>query len=807
MIRHNILIAIRNLSRNLNYAVVNLGGLTIGLASFIFIVLYISDELSFDRFHENGDRIYRANRFYNSNNVNEDAATCSWPFGPTLAEDYPDLVEYTVRFFNGFNRQIFMEYHKNDTSVVRFNETGVYVVDSTVFDVFTFPLIIGDPSTALDEPNCVVLSETMARRYFGNEPAIGKIIRLEEQENLDLKITGVMKDIPSQSHFKMEAMVSMSTLTRQFNPQILNSWVWNPCWTYVQLREGVSQSMLEEHLPDFYINHYPDLAEQDVTLYLQPVKDIHLHSHHVYEMHPNSNIIYVYILSLIAAIVLIMACINFTNLTTAYASGRAREIGIKKVFGSSRFRLAQQFIGETILITLLSLIAAILLVMVTLEYFNHFTGKHISASFLFTPTSLLFLSTLVLAVGIVAGFYPAVVLSSFSPVTVLKGKFSGGMKSGYARKLLVVVQFSISIALIIGTFIVFSQLKYLRHKDLGFNKEQIIILPTNNQIAANYTRLKTELLSHSDIQFVTGMEDILGVNHNTRSVTIEGLNEEQSFWFPMFMVRYDFLETFDIEVVAGRGFSKDFPSDTAHAIMINETMVRNMGWSNEEAIGKRIISDGEEQVIGVFKDFHILSLHSPINNFVLDMLRNPNAANGLTAYIAIRFNTNDYPELLSFIESKWKDIAQNRPFEYSFLDEELNALYKDEDKFSKFSIMLTILAVVIAGLGLYGLTSYLAEQRTKEIGIRRVMGATTFNIIQLLSNEFLLLIAIANLLAWPAAYIFTRDWLSNFADRTSINWLFFIYSGLATVFLAWTITGIKAFSASRKNPAHTLRYE
>ncbi len=807
MIRHNILIAIRNLSRNLNYAVVNFGGLTIGLASFIFIVLYITDELSYDRFHANADRIYRANRFYNSNNVNEDAATCSWPFGPTIAEDYPDLIEHTVRFFNGFNRQIFMEYHKSDQEVVRFNETGVYVVDSTVFDVFTFPFIAGDPATALDEPNCVVMTETMARRYFGNEPAIGKVIRLEEQENLDLKITGLMKDIPSQSHFKMDALVSMSTIVRQFNPQVLNGWVWNPCWTYVMLRKGVSQSMLEQHLPDFYLNHYPDLSDQDVTLYLQPVKDIHLHSHHVYEMHTNSNIIYVYILSLIAAIVLIMACINFMNLTTAYASGRAKEIGIKKVFGSSRSRLTQQFIGETILITALALIAAILLVIITLEYFNQFTGKNITSLFLFKPISLLFLSALVITVGIIAGFYPAVVLSSFSPVTVLKGKFSGGMKSGFARKMLVVVQFSISIALIIGTFIVFSQLKYMRNKDLGFTKDQIILIPTNNQIATNYSSFKTELLTHPDIQYVTGMEDILGVNHNTRSVTIEGLNEEHAFWFPMFMVRHDFLETFDIKVISGRGFSKDFPSDTVHAIMINETMALNMGWTNEEAIGKRIISDGEEQVIGVFKDFHILSLHSPINNFILDMLRNPRAADGLTAYVAVRCSTKDYRGLLSFIENKWKGIAENRPFEYSFLDQELDQLYKDEEKFSKFSIMLTILAVVIAGLGLYGLTSYLAEQRTKEIGIRRVMGASMFNIIKLLSNEFILLILIANLLAWPAAYIFTTDWLNNFADRTPINWLFFIYSGLTTLLLAWLITGIKALNASRKNPAHTLRYE
>ena len=703
--------------------------------------------------------------------------------------------------------QTFVEYIKDDTTQVKYNEPGFFVVDSTVFQMFTLPFVRGNPETALDAPNKLVLTESTAARYFGDEDPIGKTMRLVEQ--LDVEVTGVIEDLPSQSHFRVDLLCSMSTVRMAFGGQLPQTWIWNPCWTYIELADNVTPEDLEARFPEFYENHYPDLSNQDVTLYLQKLTDIHLKSHHDYEMHANSNIIYVYILSVIAAIVLALACINFMNLTTANSATRTKEIGIKKTFGADRMVLMKQFIGETIFTTLVSLVIACILVEILLPAFNQFTDKNISGDYIIAITSIGFGILLVAAVGLLAGAYPAFYLSSFNPIVIFRGGLRNGRSSAFARKILVTAQFAISIALIIGTLIVFSQLRFIRNSDLGFKKDQIVLLEGQgvNQIQRNYNTFKENLLRYPEIESITAMEDILGADHNTRGVTIEGLSEDQRFWYPMFIVRDDFIETFDIEVVAGRAFSRDIRTDTANAIMINETMARNLGWTNEEALGKRIIHEGDERVIGVFRDFHILSLHKPMNNFILDMVRNPNFAAGMTNYIAIRVNASNYKKVLQAIEEEWNLHAPNRPFEYSFLDQELNDLYAGEDKFGKFSIMLTILALLIASLGLIGLTSYIAEQRTKEIGIRRAMGATFASVIRLLSNEFVKLILLANLLAWPIAYLVANNWLNNFTRRITVDWLLFLYAGLGTLILAILITSYRALKTSSRNPADTLRYE
>jgi len=627
MIKHYFIIAYRNITRHLNYSLLNIGGLAIGLASYIFIAIYINDETSYDKFNEKADRIYRVNRLYNSNDVNEDAATCSFPLAPALEFDYPDIVESTCRFFDFQVSKIFFEYRQDTNNIVKYNERNFFLVDSTVFDIFTFPFIKGDPATAFNRPNTIVLTSSTAKRYFGKEDPIGKILVAEE--GLNFEVTGVIEDVPSQSHFIFDMLGSMSTFRQLGGGRLPQGWIWNPCWTYVLLHENISAEILEEKFPDFYLNHYPDLSDQDVTLYLQELLDIHLESHHVYEMHPNGNILYIYILSAIAFIILVLACINFMNLTTANSASRSMEIGIKKVFGGSRRKLTAQFIGETIIQSLIALAIAGIIIESFLPLFNHFTGKNINQGLLLQPVGVLLAIFVAIFTGFIAGGYPAVFLSSFKPVAVLQGKLSKGTKSGIARKILVITQFSISIALIIGTLVVFLQLKFIRNADLGFKKDQIILIPTVRQIVSNYDAFKENLLKHTEVEYVTGMEDIIGVNHNTREVKIEGLSNDQTYWYPMFMVRHDFVETFNIEVVEGRSFSKEITSDNVHAIMINEKMVKNLGWTNEEAIGKSIMSDGKEKVIGVFKDFHVLSLHKPINNFILDLLENPNAAAGL----------------------------------------------------------------------------------------------------------------------------------------------------------------------------------
>jgi len=440
------------------------------------------------------------NRLYNSNDINEDAATCSFPFGPALAEDYPDMIKSVVRFFDFQVSEMLFEYVRDSSHITKFNEEWFYLADSTVFQVFTFPLLEGDPNTVLDRPNTVVLSESTAKRYFGDEPAVGKILRIEEQ--VEVEVAGIMKDIPGQSHFKIDILGSLSTFRVLQGGQMPQTWIWNPCWTYVELHDQIRPEQLEASLPDFYLAQYADFQDQDITLYLQALTDIHLNSHHEYEMHPNGKISYIRILAVIGIFVLILACINFMNLATASSTGRGREIGMKKVAGAKRVQLRLQFLGESIIITFLALLLAAILIEILLPVFNNFTGKVIDSGIIIKPLSLLLGLALLLVVGLLSGSYPAFHLSRLD-TSHLKDKLSIGGGKGLARKLLVVVQFLISVALIIGTITAFSQLNYLRKADLGFNRDHIILLPTKFNLSLQFESFADELKKHADIVSVT----------------------------------------------------------------------------------------------------------------------------------------------------------------------------------------------------------------------------------------------------------------------------------------------------------------
>jgi putative ABC transport system permease protein len=714
------------------------------------------------------------------------------------------MIRTTCRLFDLQVSTLLFEYVKSEDDIIKFNEEWFYMADSTVFDVFTFSFSEGDMETALDRPGTIVISETTARRYFGKESPIGKVLRVEEQFNFE--ITGVYKDLPTQSHLKIDLLASLSTFRQFGGGSLPQTWIWNPCWTYIVLQDNVKPEALEANFPKFIKDNYFDFKDQEITLYLQPLTDIHLKSHHDYEMHPNSNIIYVRILTGVAIFVLLLACINFMNLATASSAGRAREIGLKKVLGANRRQLTLQFLFEATLHTSVAFVFAASAVEFLLNSFNNFTGKAIDGGIFLQPQNLLFALVLVLGVGLISGSYPAFFLSSLD-TSRLRGNLVQGSKSGIARKILVVFQFSISIALIIGTISVYSQLNYMRKAGLGFRKDHIIVLPAVRNLSVNFDLFAEKLKNNKDILYVTGMEDILGVNHNTRPFFVEGHDEGNFYYYPAFVVRDEFIETFDIKVVAGRGFSRDYPDDTLYSIMINENMVKNLGWTNEEAIGKRIRSDGKEKVIGVFKDFNALSLHQPVRDFVIDLMGNPRGAAGLTRYIAIRVNTDDYKELLKYIKDCGEEIAPTRPFEYFFFEDELDALYKNEDKFSKISLFLTILAMFIACLGLIGLTSFLVEKKTKEICIRRVHGAKMSNINGLLSREFIKLIVLANLISWPAAYFWLISWLDNFSKHIVPEWYVFVLSGIVTLVLALIITAAHALRATMLNPAVTLKYE
>jgi len=804
MLRHLLTIAIRNILKHFNYSILNILGLAIGISSFLFILIYVSDELKYDRFHENHDQIYRMNRLYDSNDIHEDAATVSFPFGPALVEDYPDMIKSQVRFFDFQVSAMLFENLEDSTHVLKFNEEWFYMADSNVFQMFTFPLLEGDPASALNRPNTIVLTESTAKRYFGDKSAIGETLRMEEQ--IVFEVTGIMKDLPEQSHFKIDMLASLSTFRAMQRGQFPQTWIWNPCWTYVELHENVTREQLEAQLPDFHLRQYADFKDQKIELYMQPLTDIHLNSHHDYEMHPNGKLSYIRILGTIGFFVLILACINFMNLATASSSGRGREIGMKKVAGARRRQLRIQFLGEALIITFFAILLSAIIVELLLPAFNNFTGKFIDPGIVIHPISLVVGLILLLVVGILSGAYPAFFLSRLD-TSHLKGTLSPGAGKGLARKILVVVQFLISVALIIVTITAYLQLNYLRKADLGFDRDQVILLPTKFNTALHFDRLAEEFKEHNQVLSVTGMEDILGANHNTRSVVVEGMFDDQPFWYPAFLVRYDFIETFNIPVVEGRSFSRDFPSDTSEAIMINESMAKHLGWTNEEAIGKAMRMDGNERVIGVFSDFNALSLHKPTENFILDMLENPFGAAALTRYMAVKVNADDYKEVLGFMQKIWDEVSPTRPFEYTFLDEELNALYKDESSFSKLSIILTILAIVIACLGIIGLTSFMVERKTKEISVRRVHGATIAHVNNMLSREFLWLILIANTISWPLAYIIIKKWLEGFSKHIDMQWYLFLVSALVTILITIVITSIHAYRASRMNPADTLKYE
>ena len=799
MIKNYLKIAWRSIFRYKIYSFLNIGGLAIGIASFLFILFYVVDELSYDKHHSRANNIYRVCRLYIANGVEEDAATLSWPAAGALQNAYPAMIKKYVRFFNFQTPKLMFEYEQK-----KFNERRVFLADSTVFDVFDYEFVLGNKEGALDRPFTIIITESTARKYFGDENPLGKEFTVETQGRFE--VTGVIKDLPPQSHFIFDFLGSINSVPQIFGGQFPQTWIWNPCWTYVLLEDGVSPNQLSERFPEFHQNHYFDFPNQDITLHLQKLTDIHLHSNLVYEITQNSNITYIYLLSAIAIFILIIASINFMNLATAASAGRAKEIGIKKVLGANRPQLITQFLGESIVTTYIALIVAIIFMLILLTPFNNFTGK------LFTPA--IFLQTgnfiLIVALGIIlgvsSGLYPAFFLSAFQPVKVLKGTLAKGSNSAFARKILVIVQFTISISLIVGTLIVFRQIRYMRSAELGFNKDHVIALPVfNTGILQQYDAFINEIKQHPQVVNATGMEDLLGVDHNTRQFFIEGYDPDKPLYYPGFFVKYDFLETFDIEVVSGRSFSREFPADTLEAIMINEAMVQHLGWTNENAIGRSIRSNGNERVVGVFKNFKAMSLHKPESTFILDMTQPQ--FRGFMRYLGIRVRSDNYQDIIPFLEEKWKLFEPDRPFEYTFLDQEIYKLYSNEEKFGQLAIVLTILAIIIACLGLFGLTSFLATQRTKEIGIRKVLGSTVPNLVYLISRDFLSLVLLSNVIAIPLSFWVMRNWLQNFAYRTSIGVTAFAIAAVSALIIAFLTVSYQAIKTALINPSKALRYE
>lgn len=803
MIHKTILIALRSLRKHPGHTIINIIGLSVGMAVFILTALYIHHETSYDRYHEHSGKTYRIINDSNFNGVGETSTSSPCPLMKTLKDEFPGQIKHAGRVFNNWNAEYFIEYGEKG-----FKEKDFFFADSSILDIFDIEFIRGNPETSLRKPLTVLITESAAKKYFGDEDPVGKKLRYEERFNFTVQ--GIIQDAPANTHFKYDFLASMNSLRTFYGGRMPQTWYWNPFWTYVTLNDNVKPENLESQLPDFVKKHFPVAQSERKRLYLQQIEDIHLHSHLDYEIETNGNYSHIVILATIAVFMLLIAAINFMNLSTATAAGRARETGIKKVLGSQPYQLVLQFLAESVVMAFLAMILSLIIIDLLLPVFNNFTGRELTMSTVFSPEGIGLLVLLLLITGIGAGLYPAVFLSRYSPKKVLKGDVSRGMRSAHARKGLVTFQFAIAIALIIGTVMAFIQLHYLRNAPVGFNDENVILIPVSRTpVVSKYETFEGALKQHPDIRHVTTTEYIPGTDHNNHEFKPEGYPDDEWQFYPTMIVREDFLKLFEIPVVAGRDYSRKHARDKWDGILINEAMVGHMGWeSNRDALGKKFHSlAGQERVIGVFKNFNVKSLHSATTPFVLNMKEDERMINYFASYVAVKYSGNDPQAIIRFLEKTWQDFAPGRPFEYVFHTDAIGGLYEDEEKLGTLSAILTVLIILIAILGLLGLVSFMTHQRAKEICIRLTLGASVRHVIQLISREFVILIAVASVLAWPVIYLVLQSWLQGFAYHTSLNYWVFIAATAAAVLLSLSVTVAMGVRASKASPAETLRNE
>jgi len=801
MIRNYFKIAFRNLLSQKVYSLINISGLAIGIACFILIYLFVADELGYDKFNTKYDRIYRIIEKINNDGQGEESTSSPIPLAAAMQNDYPQYIENITRFFNYQQPTITLQVDDK-----KFNEGKAFFADSTVFKIFDYKLAKGNPDKALAAPNSIVLSKGMAKKYFGEKDPMGKTLKL--QGAVDVNVTGIFDDLPTQSHIQFDCLISFSTVKSLSGPNYGRSFVWNPAWTYILLKKGVKPEQLESEFHNFGQKYYPALIKDQVHNYLQPLGDIHLKSHLDYEIESNSDISVVYIFSIVGFLILIIACINFMNLATARSAKRAREVGMRKVLGAGRNQLIKQFLGESLLISFISVLISVLLINLLLPLFNGLADKNLNFHIISNLELLGLLIFVGLVVGIAAGIYPAFYLSSTRPITTIKTNVQPKGGAALLRKILVVTQFAISLALIIGTIIINKQLTFLQNANIGFNKEQVLVVPLKPQMLRNYESLKNQILLNSNVINVTSMNEVIGENHNTHEVNYEGMQAGKWIYLPGLMVDDQFLPTFDLKLVAGRNFSKEFPGDDSLSILINESMVKHLGWETpEKAIGKRFnLFNGSERVIGVIKDFNFVSLKEPIGPFFIALIR-PQLAFFFKKNMAIKIKPGDINKTISDLDEKWSEIVPSIPFEFTLLNDRLNNMYKAQDRLGKLVGYFSILAIFIACLGMFALASYSVERKFKEIGIRKVLGATEPEIIVLLLKEFLILVLIANIIAWPVSYFIMNNWLKDFAFRIDFPIWVLAASGLITLFISILTVGYQAVKAASANPVKSLRYE
>jgi len=793
MIKNYFKIAFRNLWRHKTFSFINIMGLTVGLTAFFLIFIYVKFELSYDAFNSKADRIYRVVADLKTPSETLHTNGPGWAVGPNIKEEFAEIE--AVARITGDNILV----RKGD---IKFQEENALWADSALFQIFDFKILKGNPRTALSDPFSIVFTETAAKKYFGKTDPMGQTLLLTG-DAFPSKVTGIIKDMPENSQVKADMLVSMSTITSKFDKRLDSQWANYGNRTFVLLKPQTNPLALQAKLPAFLEKRNGTemkRLQMFPTLLLERLRDVYLHSTRDGSKTGNSNNVYIF--SIIAVFILVIACINFVNLTTARSAERAKEVGIRKVVGAARTQLARQFIGESILICIIAFILSVAAAALMLSLFNQLAGKTVSAGIFSSPSYIVILFLIALSIGILAGIYPALVLSSFQPVQVLKGRFATGTKGSLLRKGLVVAQFTISIALIIGTIVVYSQMKYMRSQDLGFNKDQQLIIDTQGDPAKN--TLKQAIASIPGVSAISLAGSVPGGGNPGAYSQVENKKGDMQIAnLDLYFTDFDYIPQYKIKIVAGRAFSKEFGTDTTQAMLLNETAVKLFGYSSpKDIIGKKFDQWGRKgTVIGVMEDFHFRSLQEVIKP--LSMRIEPNGCNLISATVS----STNVKATIAAVENKWKSLIPNRPFSYFFLDDFFDKQYRGEIRFGKLFLNFSLLAIFISCLGLLGLASYSTMQRTKEIGIRKVMGASVAGIVNLLSKDFLILILISFLLAAPVAGFGMHSWLKDFAYRINISWWIFALAGLLAVVIALATISFQAIKAAYANPVNSLRTE
>ncbi|NQT81237.1 MAG: ABC transporter permease [Candidatus Aminicenantes bacterium] len=789
MLKNYLKIALRNIKKHKGYSLINVTGLAIGIAVCLFILLWVQDELSYDRFHANADYLYRVEQDQVYGGRKYHVNVMPWPCGPSWESDIPEVLAATRYGWCGgrpFNYQ--------DKTFI---ESNVQAVDPDFFTIFDFPLKYGDPSTIINDPYSLVLNLETAEKYFGEDNPIGKVVTVDNQ--YQLTVTGVFEEIPHNSSVRPAILVTMDfakTVGRYSD-----TWGNNSIRTYLLLDEQADLSIIDEKITAVVANHRDE--ESPTKFMAAPLTGIHLYAYFGFG-DGGKAIVYIYVFSIIAAFVLLIACINFMNLATARSAGRAREIGIRKVVGAQRSKLIYQFMGESVMLSFLSALIALVFVYLLLPVFNEIASKEISSIALVGKNFIIGLLFIIVITGLIAGSYPAVFLSAFQPVKVLKGNLSTG-RSQFLRKILVIFQFSLSIVLTISTVVIYQQLNFMRTKDLGFDQEQVISVGIRGDIQQSYPALRSEISQLPQVLGVTASSDRpTRIGSNSGGSDWDGKDPEMSLIVGMSSVDFDYIETMDMKMLAGRAFSREFPSDQADtsigAFIINETFAKVIDM--ESIIGENLRFAGSEApIIGVVQDFHFNSVQRVIDPLAIFI------APEWFGVMLIRLAPGDITASLTTVEEAWQRVLPNYPMDHRFLDEDLEMIYRAEIGLSRLVKYFSILAIIIACLGLFGLASFTAEQRTKEIGIRKVLGASATNLVLLLINQFTKWVLIANVLAIPVAYLILDKYLENFAYRISLEIGPFFLAGALAFVIAIATVSAQAIKASTTNPVKALKYE